>query len=49
LSIVAWVTRVLALDVGTSSIRAAVCGEDGEPRVGDLDGARLHAFSIVAG
>jgi gluconokinase len=28
-------TRVLALDVGTSSIRAAVCGEDAEP-VGDV-------------
>jgi len=28
-------TRVLALDVGTSSIRAAVCGEDSEP-VGDV-------------
>jgi gluconokinase len=28
-------SRVLALDVGTSSIRAAVCGEDGEP-VGDV-------------
>src|SRR5205085_6871914 len=28
-------TRVLALDVGTSSIRAAVCEEDGEP-VGDV-------------